>query len=34
VTSLGLPPDVERRFLDLTPQTYVGLAPRLVDYLD
>jgi adenylosuccinate lyase len=33
VGSLGLPLDVERRFLELTPQTYVGLAPRLVDYL-
>jgi len=33
VASLGLPPDVERRFLAMTPQTYVGLAPRLVDYL-
>ena len=33
VTSLGLPPDVELRFLEMTPQTYVGLAPVLVDYL-
>jgi adenylosuccinate lyase len=33
VVSLGLPPDVEGRFLELSPQTYVGLAPRLVDYL-
>jgi adenylosuccinate lyase len=33
VSGLGLPPDVERRFLEMTPQTYVGLAPRLVDYL-
>ena len=33
VGSLGLPLDVERRFLEMTPQTYVGLAPRLVDYL-
>jgi len=33
VASLGLPLDVERRFLELTPQTYVGLAPQLVDYL-
>jgi len=33
VAGLGLPPDVERRFLEMTPQTYVGLAPRLVDYL-
>ena len=34
VTTLGLPPDVEKRFLEMTPQTYVGLAPQLVDYLD
>ncbi len=34
VTGLGLPPDAERRFLAMTPHTYVGLAPRLVDYLD
>jgi adenylosuccinate lyase len=33
VIGLGLPPDVERRFLEMTPQTYIGLAPRLVDYL-
>jgi adenylosuccinate lyase len=33
VRSLGLPLHVERRFLEMTPQTYVGLAPRLVDYL-
>jgi adenylosuccinate lyase len=33
VSGLGLPPDVERRFLKMTPQTYIGLAPRLVDYL-
>jgi len=33
VSSLGLPPDVERRFLEMTPQSYVGLAPLLVDYL-
>ena len=33
VSGLGLPIDVERRFLEMTPQTYVGLAPRLVDYL-
>jgi adenylosuccinate lyase len=33
VGSLGLPPDVERRLLEMTPQSYVGLAPRLVDYL-
>jgi adenylosuccinate lyase len=34
VSRLGLPPDVERRFLEMTPQTYIGLAPQLVDYLD
>jgi adenylosuccinate lyase len=34
VTSLGLPPEVEARFLEMTPQSYVGLAPRLVDHLD
>jgi len=34
VSSLGLPPEVEKRFLEMTPHTYVGLAPRLVDYLD
>ena len=33
VTRLGLPPEVEKRFLEMTPQTYVGLAPQLVDYL-
>jgi adenylosuccinate lyase len=34
VKSLRLPPDVEHRFLEMTPQTYIGLAPQLVDYLD
>jgi adenylosuccinate lyase len=34
VAGLGLPPEVEKRLLELTPQTYVGLAPQLVDYLD
>ncbi|HEX6057315.1 MAG TPA: adenylosuccinate lyase, partial [Intrasporangium sp.] len=33
VRGLGLPADVEKRFLSLTPQTYTGLASRLVDYL-
>jgi adenylosuccinate lyase len=33
VRGLGLPADVEARFLAMTPQTYVGLAPVLVDYL-
>ena len=34
VSSLGLPPEVEKRLLELTPQSYVGLAPQLVDHLD
>ena len=34
VSGLGLPADVEKRFLELTPQTYVGAAPALVDFLD
>ncbi|WP_284304899.1 adenylosuccinate lyase [Mobilicoccus caccae] len=29
VRGLGLPTEVEQRMLDLTPQTYVGLAPEL-----
>jgi adenylosuccinate lyase len=34
VSSLGLPPEVEKRFLEMTPRTYIGLAPQLVaDYL-
>ncbi|YAL83492.1 adenylosuccinate lyase [Dermacoccaceae bacterium W4C1] len=34
VRGLGLPEPVQQRFLELTPQTYVGLAPELVDLLD
>ena len=34
VSQLGLPPDVEARLRALTPETYVGLAPELVRYLD
>ena len=35
VRELGLPADVEERFVALTPATYVGLAPQLVrTYLD
>ncbi|HET7476749.1 MAG TPA: adenylosuccinate lyase [Dermatophilaceae bacterium] len=34
VGTLGLPADVEARLLQLTPQSYVGLAPALVDFLD
>lgn len=33
VRGLGLPADVEERLAALTPATYVGLAPRLVDHL-
>ncbi len=33
VRGLGLPADVEERLTALTPQTYVGLAPVLVDHL-
>jgi adenylosuccinate lyase len=34
VRGLGLPADVEERLAALTPQGYVGLAPRLVAHLD
>ncbi|MEO8750890.1 MAG: adenylosuccinate lyase [Allobranchiibius sp.] len=34
VRDLGFPADVEARMLALTPATYVGLAPALVDLLD
>jgi adenylosuccinate lyase len=30
VRGLGLPPEAEARLLDLTPATYIGLAPELV----
>ncbi len=33
VDGLGLPEDVAARLRELTPQTYVGLAPELVDHL-
>ena len=33
VRGLGLPADVEARLAAMTPQTYVGLAPVLVDHL-
>ncbi|GAA1547867.1 adenylosuccinate lyase [Dermacoccus barathri] len=33
VRGLGLPSDVEARFLEMTPATYIGIAPQLVDYL-
>jgi adenylosuccinate lyase len=34
VTGLGLPPEAERRLVELTPATYTGLASELVGYLD
>jgi adenylosuccinate lyase len=34
VSGLGLPAEVEKRLLAMTPQTYVGAAPSLVDFLD
>ena len=33
VRGLGLPADVEERLAVMTPATYVGLAPELVDHL-
>ncbi|WP_427384405.1 adenylosuccinate lyase [Janibacter sp. G56] len=34
VKGLGLPADVEARLAAMTPQTYIGIAPELVDHLD
>lgn len=34
VRGLDLPSDVEARFLEMTPATYIGIAPQLVDYLE
>jgi adenylosuccinate lyase len=34
VAGLGLPDDVAKRLAAMTPATYVGVAPQLVDYLD
>ena len=34
IAGLGLPPDVEKRLQAMTPASYVGLADRLVDYLE
>lgn len=34
VAGLGLPDDVAKRLAELTPQSYIGAAPALVDYLD
>jgi len=33
VRGLGLPAEVEARLAAMTPATYVGLAPELVDHL-
>jgi adenylosuccinate lyase len=33
VSGLGLPADVEKRLVELTPGSYIGLAPELVDLL-
>ncbi|GGB77673.1 adenylosuccinate lyase [Knoellia flava TL1] len=33
VRGLGLPPEVEERLAAMTPATYVGIAPALVDHL-
>src|SRR6478736_1554330 len=33
IEGLGLPDDVAKRLAELTPQTYIGAAPELVDYL-
>ncbi|MGL5864857.1 MAG: adenylosuccinate lyase [Dermatophilaceae bacterium] len=33
VGELGLPPEVEERLMRMTPASYVGLAPELVDHL-
>lgn len=34
VKGLGLPAEVEHRLASMTPQSYVGLAPRLLEHLD
>ncbi len=34
VAGLGLPDDVAKRLAEMTPQSYIGAAPELVDYLD
>ena len=34
VRGLGLPAEVEERLAAMTPQTYIGIAPELVDHLD
>jgi adenylosuccinate lyase len=34
IAGLGLPDDVAKRLSEMTPATYIGVAPQLVDYLD
>jgi adenylosuccinate lyase len=34
VAGLGLPDEVAKRLAEMTPQSYIGAAPELVDYLD
>lgn len=34
VAGLGLPDDVAKRLSELTPQSYLGVAPELVEYLE
>ena len=34
VAELGLPDAAEQRLSQLTPQTYIGIAPRLVEHLE
>jgi adenylosuccinate lyase len=34
VAGLGLPDDVAKRLAEMTPQSYIGAAPELVDYLE
>jgi len=34
VESLDLTPEDKQRLLDMTPASYIGLAPKIVDLLD
>ncbi len=34
IKGLGIPSQVEQRLLQLTPASYIGIAPQLVDFLD
>ncbi len=34
IKGLGIPAQVEQRLLQLTPASYIGIAPQLVDFLD